>query len=287
MSLTPRRNLLSPFVRAGALGLRSPYIGMAPGMYGRIAGTAARVAWNNRRFIGRSIRRFGPARRVKKVAARKRVGEPLSSSSTKQVLTVNTGVNPWSARQLYSQAMCEVPKGTQEQRRFTDVIKVSGFRITYEVANAMAQPMYFHIAVVSPKVKSDDPGVDTVDFFRATDGNQRGLDFDGDDQEALIMHYRGINNDKYNILMHKRYLMGPSFGDGDTNWKEGSNKSYKTGKLYLKLKRQIRFENGLCQTPIELVIWACPLLCTHDRGVIEDAFNAAFQVQAFFKEHTF
>lgn len=131
-----------------------------------------------------------------------------------------------------------------------EVVNVAGIKLCFNLHNISGEAdtnVYVNIAILRPRNTQSITG---VEFFRGI-GNIRGTDFT-DTLNGLQLHCLPINEDKFEIFMHKRLMLGKDYGD--TN-----HPPFQTIEDYLPLKRQLRFDNqsnfAQCTTPIYFCIW--------------------------------
>lgn len=225
------------------------------GQIGKSAWQGAKMVYGygkrKRRKFYRVSRRYAKKRRMMR-----QIGErPGSSSSKKHALQDDATILTLSTRTLYSQTLTDLPKQTGDEinRRDRDIARLSGVKFCWELANNTSDPVYLNWAIVIPK---GDNTVGSADFFRAY-GTSRSVTF-GSSLTSNDFHCRPINSDRYDIVTHKRYRLGPNNGASNTTWYAGTEKSYMNLNKYIKIKRQFRYEGVLNQSegriPI-LVYW--------------------------------
>lgn len=241
--------------------------------YGPMAARAgARIArfayrrWKKRRTGYRPAkrRRFSP----------RTIGENVGTSSSKQSIQTRTASTlNRDTRTLYIRQLTNIDQGDGRNLRERGVINCRGFKICFQMRNNLNQPLYFNVAILSPKNSGE---VDESNFFRAS-GSSRGSDFDNS-KIALELHCLPINTDKFTILKHKRYRMNPDPVAQD-NFASQTGRSYMTQEWYIKLKRQLRYDSpdasGPTDGPVYFVYWADAWFSV-DGSV---AVPSAFQIQ--------
>jgi len=189
-------------------------------------------------------------------AKRNRIADPIGSHTVKRAQVAQTSEESINTRSLYQRKLIDVDFGDNINQRQRNIINVSGIKISMEMKNITANPMYVNFAVISPKAGVDpSANLDTLDFFRASDSNDRSKDF----SEALTsteFHMLPINTDKYTVLKTKRSKVVAALSGGDTVALSGS--SYLNLDWWIPLKRQFRFD-GTLSTPdngqVYLVYW--------------------------------
>jgi len=234
----------NPYYRAASYAYR-----YGPTM-ARAAGQIAR--WGYRRYKKRKYRgrRGRLTSRKKPRFSTTTIGERIGTSSSKVSEQKNTSLATKSTRTQYVQNLCTVSSGTTRSTRERGVINCRGFRICMSAVNDQNVPMYLNVAVVHGKV--DETAVGTPNFFRSPE-TSRAKDFDNT-LSSLEFHCLPINTDKYTILKHKRFILGPETtvaGDFAT----GVTKNWTNIDWYVKLKRQLRFDDSINTTPVSGNVW--------------------------------
>jgi hypothetical protein len=146
----------------------------------------------------------------------------------------------------------DITNGTmdEENLRTRDVLDYRGFSYELNIVNPLdGVALHCNIAVVSPKHSLI---VDNVDWFRGQT-NTRGVDFNVS-LNSLDISKNAINTDKYNVLSHERYLIAP-LNQGAPAQRNNGDANYMHIKKYIKVNRQIRYENNLPTTPIFFLMW--------------------------------
>ena len=215
----------------------------------RVAGFAARVAANR---IGRAYRRYRRrSRKRKALFSRQSIGNPVGHSNAKRTEVANTGFNAQDSRTLYSESLTDMPFGQNIDERQRNIINYRGCQVCLEVRNERAELMYFNVAVLHRKDSDGAPS--TADFFRGA-GSDRGLDF-ANGRNSCEFRMTPINSDIYTVLRHKRYLIGPAVGA--TLYNEHRRPNYLTLRWYMKIKRQLRYNNNAVVTPEKGHVYLC------------------------------
>jgi len=199
------------------------------------------------RKIGRAGKRWVKKRRAnKKRKTTHTFGDHPGKTHTQTAQPVTTAQSTIATRTLYSGDLIDINRATNHELnlRSLDTVHLKGMKLAVQMRNNFEKPLYFNYAVVVPKFDQSSSTVSTIDFFRSH-LNGRGRNFDNT-LNALEFHQQPINTDKYHVLMHKRMHIGantrnaPSF----TEYESGVKSNYITFTRYLKVDRQIRFENN-------------------------------------------
>ncbi len=214
--------------------------------YGPTAARAGgRIAkWAYRRY--KTGRRSGYSRAKRGRFSKTRIGEVVGSSNSKPRIQVrNSLALSRASRTLYSENLTVTDQGGNRNERERGVINCRGFRICMAIRNNISEPLYVNVAVVSPKNAGE---ITSANFFRAS-GQSRGSDFDNS-KTGLEFHCLPLNTDKFAILKHKRYRLN--------NEESGSNitgKNYMNIDWYIKLKRQLRYDDTTTTSPIDGAVY--------------------------------
>ena len=138
------RNMMSPRLR----------VGMALGKF----------AWQNRRGIIKTARKMYRGRLARfRNKQRTSIAAPGTSSSRRQ-LTNQLKVT-MATRILYVQDIFQnINQGFEPNDRDKDSIRLSGFKIWFNVTNLRVFPHWFNLAIISPK---ETQTVTTTNFFRS------------------------------------------------------------------------------------------------------------------------
>lgn len=277
----PRRRLA--FIRTGDINMPMGY------RVGRVGG--------RRRLVETRAQKRA---RAKAQAARYRkrgqfsatnIGERVGTGNCKRFTSTDLDVATKATRTLYTENILAVARNNTSaaddiDQRERDVINVRGVRIHFEIANQTDAPLYFHVALLHRKDGEIAPN--GTDFFRGS-GSTRGLGFNSN-LNSLDFHTRGINTDKYVVLKHmKMHLINPAAVDAGTgSWPGLSGRSYKSYKVWLPLRRQVRFQDASAQTPLSgnvyLVYWADGFQTPTTTQPIPDSFSFSLRSVVYYRE---
>lgn len=254
--------------------------------YARYANTARRYGPTAFKY-GTKIARFMynryKSRKAKKARfSKQHIGHRVGSARTKTRVELNNDFTGLGSRTLRIRGLTFIPKGQLINERERNVVNVRGFKICLAVRNMIAQPVYFNAAVVSVR---NDTVVTTSNFFRAQ-GAERGQNFENS-LTGLQMHCLNLNTDKFNILKHRRYRLAPDVNDS-SNYQDNKGNSYMNIDWYIKLKRQLRFDDDDQNTPIDspiyLVYWCDAWTAAAGSTPIGNAVNVQDRHICYFKE---
>jgi len=190
--------------------------------------------------------------------SRRNIGEPVGSSNTKTVTSLFEEDQTRDTRQLVSAPLIAVNSGTGIHQRQRQIINVRGFKFNIEVRNQITAPLYVNMCIIAPK-SSTFSGISLNDFFRGYDEN-RSEDFDFS-LNSIQFHYNPINTDRYTVLKHKRIQLIAAGREQEEaqSIRTESGRNYRTLKWYMKLNRQIRFDQSTNQPEsgqVYFVWWA-------------------------------
>lgn len=287
---------------ARIVGIRSPYVPLRYRYAMSAAYQAARVA-----------RRYGPgairAARAIQQAYRKRkrrpdrfrrqnIGEKPGSTSTKKYCPLDTDPAPNDTRTLYSTNITTLPRDNAAagfapaeniSLRQRDIVNLRGWKINMEwVCNKSQTAFCCHVAVIAPK--SGANSFSTDDFFRH-DGDQRGIAFDRSVTNSLMFSSLMINPDKFTILKHKKFFLaekGPAPNSSVVpTHQTNTRNSYYYVKMWVPLRRQLRFKDATENTPIDgnvfLVYWFDSPGITRGSPAVP-SINISQRITTYFRE---
>jgi hypothetical protein len=219
-----------------------------------------RIAGLRKRTVGRSV--------VKKI------GDRIGTSDCKRVTTVDS-TGSYDSRVLYTQNILAISKGTGIDERQRDIADLKGIKFTWALRALPnendVKPWYAHIALVSNKEGHNSPTI--IDWFRGT-GGTRMINFSAN-LSGMDNYTRQINTDLYDVIFHKKIALAPHEGTSCNDWAPGGTKSYKWVKKYIKINRQLRWDESTTipgNANLYLVYWVdsfdTPALYGSDTGVL-------------------
>lgn len=224
-------------------------------------------------------------RKAARAAALARLGERLGTGTAKRYTGSDTTAVAKNTRTLYATNLSVVARNTTANAidsRNRDVINLRGFKVNLEIKNNGTEPLYFHYAILWNKT-ADIGTPDTLGFFRGS-GNKRAIDF-STSLDALDFHTRGINQDKYLVWKHKKFILN---GSGAATAISQSGKNYKQLNMYIPIKRQLRFATDLDSTPISgnvfFVYWADVFMAPVNTVAATNAYSVSMRNVMYFKE---
>lgn len=226
-----------------------------------------------------------------KAAKRRRVGEKPGTSSSKQKEIVNSDSNT-GTRSLNATDITKIPLDTNnyESRdaRERNIITISGFRYCLHIRNDKPTPMLFHYAIISPKNPVEFGVSPNSDFFRSIGTQGRSINF-GTALTAQEFDCLPINPDKFVILKHKKFTIGPNeAAAAGTKYNDHVSRNWAKIDGYEKLKRQIRFDNNANDTPeaspVWFVYWFDGMLEPASSPVVPSAMKVQQKLVTYFRE---
>lgn len=214
-------------------------------------------------------------RRNFKSKNRRDIGERRGTSSSLRDIAVNDEFAV-DSRTVYFSNLTTLQEGYGNNVRLRDVVYIKGFNITLQLENLSAVPLYWNIAVLSPKNAGANPGLS--EFFRSY-GVVRAVDFNAS-LSGLDMATRPINTDKWAILSHVRKKLAGAGGTYTNNYQD----TISTWSRYIKLSRQLRFngEDVDPQQRVYLVQWLTKQNSISGSEVEEEIAGIQSKVWTFF-----
>lgn len=219
---------------------------------GRVARYAARSGMSSLR---RS--RFGrPSmkKRFKRENNFSKIGITPNQGTGKKTIQ-RAGIQSLATRTLYAEPLVNISHTASNvvNGRQRNIVNISGFKICWELRNESNAGLWFNYAIIAPR--NDLGGPTTPDFFRSN-GTERGEDFSVS-LDSNRFHCANINTDKYIVLKHKRSMFIPTANTGTDIAHSGKN--FRHYQMYIKMKRQIRFDSTATAIPTTrqpyLVYW--------------------------------
>lgn len=276
---------------------------------------AQRIQGYARRYIHRRIARRvrlrnvpPPIPRSNRLVARKRTGFGYKpGKSTARKIEVHPGIQTglpeaFDTRTLYGhnysgqgEDLLQIPEevnGFDDRYRERKVIKISGIHFCFQFRNDLETPVYFHYAIMNEKACLPQTNFN-ADFFRDHGkADQRNTDFVNPNSglTALELHCLPINTDKWNVLTHKKYRVGPKdpnlpVGQGAYNFMGKNN--YFDREFYLPLNRQIRFDGSGSAAkntdPLYLVHWCDQIDSSKTATAVTHAYNLRKKIVVFWR----
>lgn len=247
------------------VNLRTGDINMPIGYtrYGRYRGTRRLRGIKRKRVQSRFRRGYTKYQRAKRTKfSRTKIGEPVGTTACKRFTTRDTNPTLYNTRTLHTANLSLIARndGTAAEdidQRQRDAVNFRGVRMHFGLENLGFNPLHVNIAILHDKTTDGTAPIEDG-FFRGS-GSTRGLDF-STALNSTDFSTRGINTDKYVILMHKRMLIPGRRepGEGPPQFPDAyTGKSWRTMKRYLRIKRQIRYDGAGTQNqqPVNGNLW--------------------------------
>lgn len=196
-----------------------------------------------------------------------KIGFRVGSGTAKRCVALNVASSE-DTRTLYSTLLTQIPKVgpnvPEINARKRDAVNIRGFDFNFQFKNKHTKPVIVNMAWIHDR-RDVDGGTGSMsfdDFFR---GNftQRGQNFPTNlgspALKGIELNAFSLNPDRFVILKRKKFVLGPSFPAEqpsiETGYNFDSSKPYKFFNYYMPIKRQFRYEDGLCQSPIHVIWW--------------------------------
>lgn len=261
---------------------------VAPKRYKMALGVAQHM-YRNRGKYYRAAKMFQRAwkrsRKTPKYRRRTNIGHPVGSGTAKRHEITNT-YGFVNSRELNFQDLTDIDKTTALaiNERNRNITNIRGFRICYEIANKREKPLIFHLAVVHDKRSNDATvTVTTNDFFRGWN-TTRAVDF-GIALGSMEMNCNPLNTERFTILKHKRIHLSVTQGATGTYTKfVAGNANYRMGKMWVPLKRQIRYEDNAAQSKVWLLWWCDEFDTQPASPIVSDAMDFNRHIITYFRE---
>lgn len=211
---------------------------------------AGKFAWTYRRQIASGLRMAGRgAKRVYRSARQYRakrrrmnaIGHrPGRSTAKKTFMLYDSTTENINSRNLYTEDLSQLAKQSSANEinlRERDIANLRGIKFCMELRNNIIDtPVYFNWAVVVPRATTSPSD---NDFFRGYT-NDRSDDFNSS-LTSNDFHCRPINSDAYIVLTHRRLTLGGK--KASDTYKDTHPLNYRNVMKYMKIKRQVRYDN--------------------------------------------
>lgn len=230
-------------------------------------------------------------RRIKgkraKIRARRKIGEPIGLSTAKYNLCVNYFGSLRDSNTLHNDNINLLLRGDEINQRERNIINLRGWKIDMTIFNQTASPQIVNVAILQNT--NNDGGPQNSNFFKA-EGDTTERAVDADSTISVLKWAHGIiNRELYNVLMHKRFMIGPNalFSDFDSG---AVMHSWKNFKRYVPLKRQISYDtagNEPMSNDVHICWWTTLIKNQVTPGVSTPTVNAVLfnmQVRQVFRD---
>lgn len=253
---------------------------------------ARKIGMVARNYLRRRARKRGrmsymvpsprPIKRTRTRFSRKQIGFRVGEGTTKRRQIENTAGVLQNTRVLNSVEVTNIPEGNSINQRERQMANLRGFKMCLEVRNVRDEPLYFNLAVLAPKGAT--ASVVTADFFRGST-DDRAQDFDATALNSNEFHCLPINSDKYVVLLHKRYRLGPS--PGATLYTNENSNNFLNIDRYVSLKRQLRWSSGEQSAEVGrvyVVYWASVFNGASGAPPLLNAYSVSRRYVTYWKE---
>lgn len=194
--------------------------------------------------------RANSGRKAKKQKKGVPVGMPVGAGNSKMAGT-SRAFTLQNNRTLESYGLLDLIKGSGIDDRERNIVNFRGVNVCMEIENTFnlipGRPLYLNVAVVAPKALAAPTSIPNSDFFRNSGALNRSIDF-SNSLSASEFHCLPINTDLYDVVQHKRHVVGPFTST------EGAN--CMAIKMYIPVNRQIRYEDA-GSTPVGKNLFLC------------------------------
>lgn len=178
------------------------------------------------------------------------VGMPVGSANSKLAGSARA-FTLQNNRSLESFGLLNLVKGSGIDDRERNMVNFRGVNVCMEIENTFnliqGRPLYLNVAVLTPKALAAPASIPVSDFFRNSGALNRSIDF-SNSLSASEFHCLPINTDLYDVVKHKRHMIGPYTST------EGANCI--AIKMYIPVNRQIRYEDA-GTTPVGKNLFLC------------------------------
>lgn len=197
------------------------------------------------RSIARRRQLRGRAQRVAKSRTRRTYNKIRSwqyRQQTKCHQVANQGTIT-GTRKLFHLAMTNIDFGDKRNDRTRNICYIKAVKLCLQFKNLRSDVLCVNYAIIVPKFGT---AVNETDFFRSC-GEHRGVDL-STALTSTVLSCRGINTDRFVVLMHKRLRLGSEGNDSNDINDQGS-KNWAIRNHYLRVNRTVRFDSELSTTP--------------------------------------
>lgn len=136
-----------------------------------------------------------------------------------------------------------VAGGLTNDKRVGDVIHMSGAKLNFFIENGSAVPIGCNVAIVVPRNESSLNVTLPIPNFFGGNSDTRGEAFDLATKTGLELHTLPLNTDKFEVLYHKRKILGRTFAAGGVTTSTDA-KSWGLWDDYIPINKEIRYTDG-------------------------------------------
>lgn len=236
------------------------------------------------RLIGKAYKAYAAGRQSKKrrtyAQRTAEIGNNADTANAKRDLDSEYDtLGTRALKQMNITALAKTSTNDINERQ-RDLVEFIGAKICMEMRNELTDPLNVNVAVIHPKKAQT---VSANGFFRGY-GNARSVDF-STVLSSNDMHCLPINADEYTILRHKRFTLAAA--PGSTKYADNVGASFAKVQFYVKLKRQIRYENNsslAVEGNVYLVWWCDKILMDASSPAVAGALPYDVKIYKYFKE---
>lgn len=211
------------------------------------------------------------------------VGEPTRNFHSKRNQVSQQDAIGLSTRTLWQNDLTQIPQAVGEATRERGLINAKGIEVAFSFKNRLDRMLFANVAIIAPKHRTSI--VNNTNFFRGN-GGSRGVDF-GIALGALEIHYLPINTDRYNVLRHYRYQLGPDSAATTEPVNPGTGPhNFLSKKMWIRLNRQLRYDDSTstCDTPIIFVYWFDQPSAASGSATVSNAVDVGLMHTMFFTD---
>jgi len=238
-----------------------------------------RKRYGSRNF-SRKRRRFSRRRRSL-VVRRRGIGHRVGSGVAKRVsLDVDASSEPTRTFQWFELTQIQKSINDNIDRRQRDVVNLRGFNICMTFRNKLNVPLMFNVCVLHDRRQAGiASALANGDFFRGN-GTERAVTFDAA-LGGIDLYCKKLNTDRFIVLKRKKFAVA---GRLIQDYTYGDMKNWRNLNMWIPIRRQLRFEQDRCQTPIILVWWFDAPDTAPLAGATPDAVETSVRSVTYFRE---
>lgn len=209
--------------------------------------------------IGRGIRQWGKKAIASRTSSDKNHDYVFGGPNTQVSVTRKTLL----ANEIeFAQVPSTVEAVLRKTTRNGQGIYVSGIKLCYILENIDARPMRVHMAVIQPRERKSSGAalVDiTGDFFKSNNNTNKYANFINQstvDAWDFDQNCMNINNDRWNILLHKRLTLAG--GKNNANQTTGKEQNIYHREEWVPVKKTFHYEEPEAvhpNHPLIVCIW--------------------------------
>lgn len=266
-----------------------PNIARAYRMAGITASAAQRIARSpEAKFIAKALQGAYRKRKRAKVNVANRSGIGVTTPVVDAQKHTQAAGNPFdhSTRQMYFHDLTNVEKATGDNeidRRQRQVIHISGFTIDFMMRNNRPVHLLLNVAIVSPRNNNNVTPLVSGFFREYTES--RDVDF-SIGLNCNQFHTYPISTDRWRVLMHRRYKIGPQINYNSATGNNGIGNMV-ARKLWCPLNRAITYNDDTViesEAKVFLIYWCDEMGAPGGSDKIPQGAFGSFRTVTYFKE---